>query len=189
MVQAQHSPDTIASYRQQCINSKTTPQPPPKSQHFSAVHEIRWFYGNVNHQPICKMPAMLREKNGEEEWNWSETTASHVRRYLLPFRTIVPIKGIMRPKFMAIWKCLLPKNGTYCSRHRFAIPLRSNISNTEDVRRGIVLCVASILRLRAFFLCKSFLPCLIWCLWPLKRKIAGMSWISKYTNRHGRQWV
>lgn len=111
------------------------------------------------------MLTMCRKKKR----NSSEATATYAQSYLSPFRTIVPIKEIMRAKFMAGCKWLLRENGrqslqgTCHSRPKtFEVPwpclVRIRVSH-------------QFLVFLQFFSSESFLPCLIWCLWPLKKNI------------------
>lgn len=100
--------------------------------------------------------------------NSSEATATYAQSYLLPFRTIVPIKEIMRAKFMAGCKWLLRENGRLSLQGTcHSMPKTFEVPWPCLVRFRVSHQFLVFLQ----FFPESFLPCLIWCLWPLKKNI------------------
>lgn len=157
--------------RQQRKHHHRPSRSPTKSPKFlSAFLECVDFLANTpttnhyaNTDEVPTMLTMCRKKR-----NSSEATATYAQSYLLPFRTIVPIKEIMRAKFMAGCKWLLRENGRLSLQGTcHSMPKTFEVPWPCLVRFRVSHQFLVFLQ----FFPESFLPCLIWCLWPLKKNI------------------
>lgn len=114
------------------------------------------FLANTHtHQPLTTMQTQTKYQQcwqcAGKEKNFSEATATCAQSYLLPFRTIVPIKEIMWAKFMAGWQMIVTAKCSPNSRRHFCQSIHRRLSKYRLTVLIAHSCVASISCLSSIF--------------------------------------